>query len=919
MTGLPLSEYDLVALLDDEGRFVYASPSHQSILGYAPAELHGIVGMNLVHPDDVASATEQVEQQRGEAGARVVRVRAKSGAWVRLERTIYPIGGDSALARHSIMTLRNVDAREEARLAREAAQERERALSAQLEAVLRHAPLGIGLVDRELRFVFVNEELAAINGVPVEEHAGRTLADVLPELEPTLRPLHERVLATAEPIRGIEIEGKTSARAGELRSWDASYHPVPGPDGAAEGVIAVIQETTRVRREELERRRLQRLVELSNDYVILTAPMANIVYLNAAGRQLAGLEPDEDVTERSMRDLVAPEHRPRLEAEVLPALETNRVWQGMFPIRNVTTGEIVDLDWTAFFVDDAEYGGLLGGVGRDQRERHAAEARALESTQALETLFTLSPVPILSVDLERRVVRANAATSETFGWSEAEMVGRPVPFEREPSEDVLATRQAMREGRVVSQAFTLRRRDGSPIRVVAYVSPQFDATGVHVGSIGFLFDVEEQERARERAERVGRQQEAVAELGLFALTGAPVAAVLERAAELLAARLDVDFATVAELLPEGEELEIVAGVGWREGLVGETRVATGSGSQAGYTLAVGVPVVVEDLTEETRFTCAPVLTEHGIVSGLSTVIRDADGTWGVLTAHSSVRRAFDQHDVNFLRAMANVIAAAVRREETTNELRALTRELEQRVEARTREVEAAREAALEASTAKTDFLSRISHELRTPLNAIVGFGQLLAMDERDRETRESVDQILAAGLHLVGLIDELLDVSQIEAGALELELEPVGVAELVDEVVGLVSPLAAAKGIGVERAGADGVVALADRRRLRQVLLNLLSNAIKYNRDSGAVEVALAGGEGQLSIAVRDTGLGIAAPHVERIFEPFQRVPGAARIEGTGLGLAVSRGLVEAMGGVIRVESTPGAGSVFTVELPAAT
>ena len=794
-------------------------------------------------------------------------------------------------------------------------------LTAQLEAVLRSAPVGIAYMDREQRFIFVNDELAAINGVPAAETIGRTVSEVLPALAPTLQPIVNRVLQSGEPVRGIGIQGETSARAGELRTWEASYHPVHGPDGAPEGVIAVVQETTTARREARERERLQRLVEVSSDYVILTVPMGNVVYLNAAGRRLAGLAPDEDVTQRSMLDLVHPQQRARLEAEVVPALAADRVWEGIFPIRNAETGETINLDWSAFFVDDAEYGALLGGVGRDQNARRAAEARALEVSQALETLFELSPVPIFIMDLERNILRVNSATTAVFGWAEHELVGRTPPLESEASAEIREARRALRDGRVVSQSAAVRRKDGSVVRVVAYASPQLDASGAHVGSIGFLFDVEELEGARERAERVSRQQGAVAELSVLALSEASVQTVLDRATALLADRLTVEYAAVLELLPGEHELRLASGVGWNDGLVGVATLDVRAGSLAGYTFELDGPVVVEDLSTDERFTSSPILEAHGVTSAISTVIEEEKGRpWGVLGALASERCQFSEDDVNYLRSIANVIAAAVRRERTTSELRALATELEARVEARTRDAETAREDAQRASSAKTEFLLRMSHELRTPLNAIVGFAQLLVMDEVDRDTRESVDQILAAGLHLVGLIDELLDVSQIETGAVELELAPVDVAELTDEVVALVAPLAAKRGIGIRIEGpaVAGVTALADRRRLRQVLLNLLSNAIKYNRDGGSVEIELAAGGERASIAVRDTGLGIAAPEIARIFEPFHRVPGGPRVEGTGLGLTVSRGLVEAMGGTIRVESTPGEGSVFTADLPTA-
>jgi PAS domain S-box-containing protein len=238
-----------------------------------------------------------------------------------------------------------------------------------------------------------------------------------------------------------------------------------------------------------------------------------------------------------------------------------------------------------------------------------------------------------------------------------------------------------------------------------------------------------------------------------------------------------------------------------------------------------------------------------------------------------------------------------------------------------RRVEAALRASVEADRAKTEFLSRMSHELRTPLNSVLGFAQLLQMSALDERQRESVSQILAAGRHLLELVDEVLDLDRIERDRLEVDVEPVRVAGALQEAFELVQPLAAAKGIAVEmqlgRAGRAHVV--ADRRRFRQVLLNLFTNAIKYNRPSGRVTVTCRARDDSIVVRVRDTGYGLSPDDLARIFTPFERLQAEARgIEGTGVGLALSRRLTEAMGGVIGVESTVGEGSTFWVVLRAA-
>ena len=240
---------------------------------------------------------------------------------------------------------------------------------------------------------------------------------------------------------------------------------------------------------------------------------------------------------------------------------------------------------------------------------------------------------------------------------------------------------------------------------------------------------------------------------------------------------------------------------------------------------------------------------------------------------------------------------------------------------RRQEAEQARAEADAASRAKSEFLSRMSHELRTPLNAILGFAQLLELDAKEIDEDGSARHILAAGRHLLGLIDEILDLARIEAGRTPLSLEPVLVDDVIGDVIDLVHPLANARGIDIRRQGPPLAVqhVRADRQRLRQVLLNLLSNAVKYNRDGGRVVVSCEARRGKLTrIAVADTGPGIAQADLPRLFTPFDRIGAEATgIEGTGLGLALSKGLVELMDGRMGVESRPGEGSTFWIELRA--
>jgi PAS domain S-box-containing protein len=232
---------------------------------------------------------------------------------------------------------------------------------------------------------------------------------------------------------------------------------------------------------------------------------------------------------------------------------------------------------------------------------------------------------------------------------------------------------------------------------------------------------------------------------------------------------------------------------------------------------------------------------------------------------------------------------------------------------------AAKDEAEQANMAKSEFLSRMSHELRTPLTAILGFTELLQLGGMPADQRDLfVDRTHRAGQHLLGLINDILDISRVEAGSMTMSIEAVDATPLIEEAIELVAPMAQSRRIAVANTVQDAAVQ-ADSGRLRQVLLNLLSNAVKYNREAGTITVSSSVGADTVSITVADTGLGIQEEDLPRLFQPFERLGvQTGEIEGTGIGLAISRGLVEMMGGTIDVTSRPGEGSRFTVTLPSA-
>ncbi|MET0422775.1 MAG: response regulator, partial [Actinoplanes sp.] len=232
------------------------------------------------------------------------------------------------------------------------------------------------------------------------------------------------------------------------------------------------------------------------------------------------------------------------------------------------------------------------------------------------------------------------------------------------------------------------------------------------------------------------------------------------------------------------------------------------------------------------------------------------------------------------------------------------------------------DALTRASQAKSTFLANMSHELRTPLNAIIGFSDLMRMEEPDGDRRrvpaEWVEHVHTSGRHLLGLINDILDLAKVEAGRLELRPAPLRLDTAIEELLTGLAPLFTTKNLTVVT-DLPPVTALADRVRFRQIVENLLSNAIKFTDEGGSITVAVRSGDEQVYVAVTDTGVGIAAADHPRVFEEFQQVGDPDRQRaGTGLGLALTRQLVQAHGGEITLDSAPGRGSTFTVQLPAA-
>ena len=501
------------------------------------------------------------------------------------------------------------------------------------------------------------------------------------------------------------------------------------------------------------------------------------------------------------------------------------------------------------------------------RERSLDEARSF-----LEHLIETGPVLMLRLSLPSvgtRYVSPNV--TKILGYDADEIAGSEHWWREHvhPEDRARIDKELRRAVRTGAQAWQgewrFLRQDGRDVWVEAVVIPEYDAAGSATGLLVYCLDITDRKSAQAARDATElRLRTTVEELddlynnspcGYHSLDG------------------DGVFVRIND-----------TELGWlgytREELIGKIRLVD-------LLTPAGVA------TFATNF---PVLKEQGSVSDLEFEIRHKDGT--LLPVVLSATALYDAEG-RFTATRSTVIDATVRRE------------VEQ---AR----EAAREAAESANRAKSEFVSRMSHELRTPLNAILGFSQLLELDALTAEQAENVRYISRAGRHLLELVNEVLDISRVESGTMTISPEPVEIADVLAELIALVGPLADGRRIQVETSNTDcGCHVRADRQRLKQVLLNVLSNAVKYNREGGSITIGCTRVSSDLlRVSVSDTGYGIAPEYLARIFRPFDRLgQDGGDIEGTGMGLAVSKGLVEAMGGAMGVESTLDVGSTFWVDL----
>ncbi len=491
--------------------------------------------------------------------------------------------------------------------------------------------------------------------------------------------------------------------------------------------------------------------------------------------------------------------------------------------------------------------------------------RAVEADAAMPIVVTDSTQP------DRPIVYVNAAFERLTGYRRDESIGRNCRFLLDTKREqpgLPELRSALAEGRPCTVVLANRRRDGSEFLNELSIVPIREASGRVIQHLGVLHDVTERVRAAERL-RISEE--------LYRSVAATIS----------------DGLIVAG--PDGRILACNSSAA--ETLASDAAALTGRRlSELGFRLhdAQDRPLTPAD------HPVYRVLRGGEAVREMPLVVHRPDGA--VLRVLLTARALSPGGD-------SNALSCLVTFRDVTGQQAAAQALLD-------------KQAAELASRAKSEFLSRMSHEMRTPLNAVIGFTQLLRMQPEGSPSKvaEYADHILRASEHLLGLVNEVLDLQRVEEGRAALEPRAIELAPFLDSTLELLRPAAEAAGIALSSQIPPGHWVEADERCLRQVLMNMVSNAVKYNRPGGWVLVSLLDApEGRCTIAIEDTGSGLTDEQLARLFQPFERLGHETTgIEGSGLGLVITRSLIEQMGGSVSLSSVPGAGTLARIELPAA-
>ncbi|MFS0519459.1 PAS domain S-box protein [Nostoc sp. UIC 10607] len=846
---------------------------------------------------------------------------------------------------------------------------------ARLNAFFSSAPVGMNIVDNQLRFVQINQLLAEINGLPQQDHIGKTIYEVLPHIAPLMEPIYQQVLLTGQPILNQELSGASIKQPDIIRHFLASYFPIPGEDDRPSGVGTVLVEISELEAALRERKHVEQELRLANErlqYLLTSSPVViysskknsgdfSTTFISKNVKAMVGYEAQEFIENSSFwLHHVHPQDIELISGKFSQLVERE---YSSYEYRWLHADGTYHWFYEKMRLIRDEAGNPIECVGywADINDRKLAELALQSGRQRYKLLAEASPAGIFHTDVDGNVLYFNQRWSEITGCSLEESLGKGWskavhPDDREQL--FLVWNQARVTKNLYKHEHRFLRDDSTVVWVICQALPEFGDDGEIKGYIGTITDITERKLAEEALRESVEREKAIAQVIQRMRQTLDLETIFAATTQELRQVLNCDRVVVYRFNPHwsGEFVSESVSNGWIS-LIEEHNndpYLTQGVLQDGHCLAKildNADNQVEDpclqATQGGSFRSVPDIYNAGFHSSYINLLERFQAKayiivpilygsqlWGLLASYqNSDPRQWKPGEINIVVQIGNQLGVALQQAQLLAQTQRQSQALQEAVI-----------TADAANRAKSEFLANMSHELRTPLNAILGFTQIMSHDHAlSTEHQQNLAIINRAGEHLLNLINDILEMSKIEAGRITLNLNSFDLIRLLENLEEMLRFRATSKGLELvfEYTSQLPQYVQADESKLRQVLLNLLGNAIKFT-DTGRVILRVClgaeesgmgtrgwevGEQGEIKeqnfpylphlfFEVQDTGRGIAPQEIDLLFEAFgQTETGRKSQQGTGLGLAISRKYVQLMGGDISVTSTIGEGSKFAFDI----